>query len=199
MASATAKDAEAFPTIIGHSMGGWVTAAAATRYGSELAGIAVIDTPFQEYPPENVEPPRNSEPHGCDDRSDILTRFRLIPPQSNILPFVTAHVAEESICSRNAQWYWKFDPAVFSMAEADFSSTETDSLEQLLADLQCRAAYLRCEHGVVPPTMAAHIKSMMELRGPFIELPAAGHHPMIDQPLALVAALRTVLEIWSII
>jgi pimeloyl-ACP methyl ester carboxylesterase len=28
---------------------------------------------------------------------------------------------------------------------------------------------------------------------PVVELPATGHHPMLDQPLALVAVLRTLL------
>jgi pimeloyl-ACP methyl ester carboxylesterase len=46
--------------------------------------------------------------------------------------------------------------------------------------------------------MADRIRSMLELRGPFVELAAAGHHPMLDQPLALVATLRTLLEMWSI-
>ncbi len=31
---------------------------------------------------------------------------------------------------------------------------------------------------------------------PVVDLPEAGHHPMLDQPLALVAALRTLLATW---
>ncbi|WP_111511518.1 alpha/beta fold hydrolase [Mycobacterium kyogaense] len=200
LAAGTALNANAFPTVVGHSMGGWVTAAAATRHGAEMAGIAVIDTPLQEHLPDDSHPPRNVHPpRGYYDRADLLARFRLIPPQTDALPFVTNHIAEGSICERDGRWYWKFDPDIFTAAEVEFSTSETDSLERLLAGLQCRAAYMRCEHGVVPTTMSTHIKSVMQLRGPFIELPAAGHHPMIDQPLALVAALRAVLEIWSII
>jgi hypothetical protein len=32
---------------------------------------------------------------------------------------------------------------------------------------------------------------------PIIEVPAAGHHIMLDQPLALVATLRTLLADWD--
>jgi pimeloyl-ACP methyl ester carboxylesterase len=32
---------------------------------------------------------------------------------------------------------------------------------------------------------------------PWVEIPDAGHHVMVDQPLALVAALRTQLEAWQ--
>jgi pimeloyl-ACP methyl ester carboxylesterase len=31
---------------------------------------------------------------------------------------------------------------------------------------------------------------------PFIEIPEARHHVMLDQPLAFVAALRTLLQEW---
>jgi pimeloyl-ACP methyl ester carboxylesterase len=32
---------------------------------------------------------------------------------------------------------------------------------------------------------------------PLIEIPAAGHHIMLDQPIALAAALRTLLSDWD--
>jgi pimeloyl-ACP methyl ester carboxylesterase len=31
---------------------------------------------------------------------------------------------------------------------------------------------------------------------PVVDLPDAGHHPMLDQPLALVTGLRTLLALW---
>jgi hypothetical protein len=46
--------------------------------------------------------------------------------------------------------------------------------------------------------MADQIRSVLQLRGPFVGLAEAGHHPMLDQPLSLVATLRTLLEVWSI-
>jgi pimeloyl-ACP methyl ester carboxylesterase len=57
---------------------------------------------------------------------------------------------------------------------------------------------VRCESGLVPVDMADKIRSVLQLRGPFVELPLAGHHPMLDQPVGLVASLRTLLEMWSI-
>jgi pimeloyl-ACP methyl ester carboxylesterase len=32
---------------------------------------------------------------------------------------------------------------------------------------------------------------------PLIEIPAAGHHVMLDQPIALIAAFRTLLSDWD--
>jgi len=47
--------------------------------------------------------------------------------------------------------------------------------------------YLRCETGLVPAPMAERIRSILQLRGPFVEVAEAGHHLMLDQPLQLVA------------
>jgi pimeloyl-ACP methyl ester carboxylesterase len=199
IAAGTAANPAAQPTIIGHSMGGWVTATAASSFGSAIEGIVVVDTPLQERAPEAGRLQyEGTRPQGYPTFNEIVERFPVIPPQDNMLPFVSDHLAGQSVCQRDGRWFWKFDPAVFAISDSDFGSTELDSLEIMLEDLRCRAAFVRCEHGVVPLAMADHIKSIMQLRGPFVELPDAGHHPMLDQPLALVATLRTFLEVWSI-
>jgi len=40
------------PTVIGHSMGGFVALRAASRYGSRLAGVVAIDSPVHDITPE---------------------------------------------------------------------------------------------------------------------------------------------------
>ena len=49
---------------------------------------------------------------------------------------------------------------------------------------------------MVDERMAADIVASSAVPLPVIELPDAGHHPMLDQPLPLVAALRAVLATW---
>jgi pimeloyl-ACP methyl ester carboxylesterase len=44
--------------------------------------------------------------------------------------------------------------------------------------------------------MAAEMARLVPGGLPVAALPDAGHHPMLDQPLALVAALRTLLAVW---
>jgi pimeloyl-ACP methyl ester carboxylesterase len=68
----------------------------------------------------------------------------------------------------------------------------------MLTEMRCRLGYVRCEAGLVTPAMGERIRSILQLRAPFVELAEAGHHPMLDQPLPLVATLRTLLEFWSI-
>ena len=40
------------------------------------------------------------------------------------------------------------------------------------------------------------MQGLLNRQVPFIEIPEARHHVMLDQPLAFVAALRTLLQEW---
>ena len=92
----------------------------------------------------------------------------------------------------------EFDRAIFAGELFDDEMpTDEEVLEDMMAQMPCRVGYLRCERAG-SPAMADQIRSFLQLRGPFIELAQAGHHPMLDQPLPLVATLRTLLEFWSI-
>jgi pimeloyl-ACP methyl ester carboxylesterase len=115
-----------------------------------------------------------------------------------VLPYVGHHVADESVRRTLKGWIWKFDRTTFDAAWLDAPPAEPETIARTMAELPCRVGYIRCGTGVVPPDMAARIRSILELRGPFIELAEAGHHPMLDQPLPLVATIRTLLEMWSI-
>ena len=49
------------------------------------------------------------------------------------------------------------------------------------------------------PSDEAYSAEMQRLTGgrlPVVDLPDTGHHPMLDQPLALVTGLRTLLALW---
>src|SRR3972149_6613131 len=43
------------PIVVGHSMGGFVTIAAAARYGDRLAGAVILDSPVRRPNPEEEE------------------------------------------------------------------------------------------------------------------------------------------------
>ncbi len=64
------------------------------------------------------------------------------------------------------------------------TADDDDIFEQTIAEIRCRIGYVWCESGLVPaPPMAEKIRAYFQLRGPFVELACAGHHPMLDQPL----------------
>lgn len=186
------------PKIIGHSLGGSVTATAARKCGQQIDSILVIDTPLRERAPEEARLRDRKRQPGYRTRNEIIARFRAVPSQRVTLPYITRHIALDSIRRSSTGWIWKFDPAIFGGNWIPETPNEQELLEDMLAEVSCRLGYLHCEAGLVPHDMAEEIRSMQQLRGPFIELAAAGHHPMLDQPLPLVAAIRTLLEFWSI-
>jgi pimeloyl-ACP methyl ester carboxylesterase len=181
------------PVIIGHSLGGGVALCTAGRYGGSLGGIVVIDTTVYEGPP----PPEMSTPEmgfgrgrTYPTREAILARFRLVPEQP-VLPYVREHIAAWSVTGRgNGEWGWKFDQSLFTKM--------TPQEPPAAPPAGCRVAILRGQHGMMSPEMADRLRGRLGQRAPVVEIPAAGHHVLLDEPLSLVTALRTVLAGWTV-
>jgi len=178
------------PVVIGHSMGGIVTLRLAAMYGSRIEGAVVIDSPLRDRAPEEHAARRQRtfrQLHAYPTREAILARFRPVPDQP-VLGYIAEHVAATSIRQVDGGWIWKWDPAVFSSREVPAGP---------LARLDCRAALFRAEHGILSAEMSDLIYDRLGRVAPVIEIPVAGHHVMLDQPIALVAALRTLLSDWD--
>jgi pimeloyl-ACP methyl ester carboxylesterase len=177
------------PTVIGHSMGGLVTLRAAALFGSGIEGAVVIDAPFREKAPEeNAARERRAfgEPRVYPSREAILARFRPIPDQP-VIGYIADHVAATSIRQVDGGWTWKWDPAVFDRTMPPEPLTRVD----------CRAALFRAEHGILSTELSDVIYDRLGRVAPVIEIPASAHHIMLDQPIALVAAIRTLLSDWD--
>jgi pimeloyl-ACP methyl ester carboxylesterase len=180
-------------------MGGFATGRAAERYRRQIDSIAVIDTPLWDQVPEASRlRNRNQRATGYRSKEEILARFTPVPPQATVLPYIGHHVASESVRRTLKGWVWKFDDTIFDASLFDDQPAEDEQWEQTLAELPCRVGYIRCGAGLVPPDVGEPMRSIFQLRGPFVELAEAGHHPMLDQPLPLVATVRTLPEMWSI-
>ena len=176
------------PVVLGHSMGGWVALTLGVEQPEAVAGVAVIDSPLDRQPPEEQTLREQPRVHRVQPTPEAATaRFRTLPPQDAYLPYVREHVARGSLRAVEGGWTWKFDPAF---------SGNRPLVRQLLPRLAAPAALFRCEHGLVTPDMAAEMVALVPGGLPVVDLPEAGHHPMLDQPLALVTAVRTLLAFW---
>jgi pimeloyl-ACP methyl ester carboxylesterase len=192
MAVAPAAGIAGSPFIIGHSLGGGVALNTAARHGGALAGIVVIDSAVYEGPP----PPEMSAPEmgfgigrTYPSREVILERFRLVPEQE-VLPYVREHIAAWSVTEReNGEWGWKFDQALFAKMSPQVPPSAGPT--------GCRVAIVRAQHGMMSAEMADRLRGRLGQPAPVVEIPAAGHHVLLDQPLSLVAALRAVLGNWT--
>ena len=183
------------PIVVGHSMGGHVAIAVAARFGQELAGAIILDAPVRQPDPESEEGERGrmfKNPKTYPDLETALEHFHLQPPQPKTNDFIVDHIARHSLreVEGGEGWTWKFDPGVFAR--------ERYTTNDYLARTQCRLALM---HGqlsdLVTPEVQSHMEELTGRNAPMIEIPQAYHHIPLDQPLALIAAIRAILADWQ--
>jgi pimeloyl-ACP methyl ester carboxylesterase len=196
VAAAEAGGIDGPAVVVGHSMGGFVTIATAALHADRLSGVIVCDSPV-------TEPDAEVRAHGSRDAfgrlrtyaalDEALARFRTVPPQEHYLDFVVDHVARRSLREVDGGWQWKFDRGVFE----SFGGGMRGIALPYLPEVRCRFALLRSERGLVTEDIGASMYDALGRVAPVIELPEAGHHAMLDQPLLLLTVIRTLLADWD--
>jgi len=178
------------PVMVGHSFGGFVTILAGALFGERLAGTIVLDAPVN--PPDRPgSPPTARAHHHYPTVARALARFRLLPPQKCENMYLLDFVARHSLREIDGGWRWKFDPQIWR----NFSIGD---MAALLRDTKCRIAIFRGENSIpMAPEIGEFMADLLGRSAPVVEIPQAQHHVMLDQPLALVAALRAILADWE--
>ena len=182
--------------VVGHSMGGFVTIATAALHPDHLEGAIVCDSPVTA-PDAEIDAARVGSAFGTPrtyaSPEEALARFRTVPPQDHYLPYVLDHVARRSLRPVEGGWRWKFDRQVFAQFAGGMRSVALPYLPRV----RCRLALLRSEHGLVTEDIGADMYEQLGRVAPVIEIAEAGHHAMLDQPLLLLTALRTLAADWD--
>jgi pimeloyl-ACP methyl ester carboxylesterase len=178
------------PVLVGHSIGGWVAMTAAAKYSGRLLGLITVDSPIR--PLDDDENGRSrylsfGPRHHYRTKHEAALQFRVVPDDPSIAPYLTEHVAANSVTRRGGGWTWKFDPAVFDRPRPEL---------ELLDTITCRFAMLRAEFGLVTPEIGARMSERLGDSTPLVTLAGAGHHVVLGDPLALIAGVRTVLSSW---
>jgi len=197
------------PKIIAHSFGSGVALTAMEMAGQRFGGLIICDLMMMR--PEKLAahfkggggPPgsgRSDRPNKIyPDYDTARGRFVLAPPQPAQQPFLFDYMAYHSLCridDGEAQgWSWKFDPMVFHRNENDMAKWA--HTPQRVVDLPHRLAIIYGENSkLFDSDSAAYLRELGGDHVPMIAIPEAEHHLMLDQPLALVTALRSVLALW---
>jgi pimeloyl-ACP methyl ester carboxylesterase len=204
---AAAEAAELFasatkPVVIAHSFGGVPAVHAAAQGGERLRAVVVIDTPLLSPEMRKAReakrpPPRTPKPHNIyRTLEDALRRFRFLPPQGCENLFIADHIARTSLkqVERSPDgpqgWTWRFDPFLWRNYRRGDPAAD-------LAGAKCPVAIMWGERSqLFDENIIAFIRSIAPAGSPMIAIPEAEHHVMVDQPLALVAALRALLAAW---
>jgi pimeloyl-ACP methyl ester carboxylesterase len=177
-------------TLVGHSFGGRVAVLVAHQYPQLLERALVIDSNigFADQTARHRFAPRPKKVYS--DLKTACDRFRFVPDEPPILPRIMQHLAVHSIKRQADGFVWKYDDALLSninwgrIAEGE-----------LLKEMDLPVDFIAGEFSaVVPPDLANRIgKALHNGRGPIV-IPSAYHHVPVDQPLALVAAMRGLLS-----
>lgn len=192
------------PIVIGHSFGGWVTLGAVERAGERLGGAVVIDSPLGiPDPNEGYVVNRGSASAGPDRGMRLyqtieepISRFRFLPDQPAEHHYLLDYIAREGLRhvenENDAGWTWKFDPHKRGNFEIHFE-------RELLRASRCPLAFIYGEKSAFATGEAVnHLREQARGRSPFFLIPEAHHHLMMDQPIAFISTLRTLLSCWPV-
>ena len=179
------------PEVVAHSFGGFIMLEMLGGLdGERFARGTILDTPIKR-PDADAPRPRfldGNRPHNIyPDLVTALGRFRLAPPQGCENLYIADMIARESLIEVDGGWSWAFDPFLWR----DFRMGDP---EPMLAGARCPLVLMWGDSSaLMPPEVIADMRAKLPADTLAIAIPDAEHHVMIDQPLALVAALRALL------
>ncbi len=173
---------------MGHSFGGFPLMTLANRAGAPLSRAIILDTPFDGNSVGRSERGATARPNRVyATLPEALARFRWEPQQPTRNMFICDFVARKALKQVEGGFTWKFDSAMWR----DFYVERTFDL---LANPICPLAMLWGEKSaLLTPEIVAGMAKHVPAGTPMIAIPEAHHHVMMDQPLALVSALRALL------
>ncbi len=182
------------PVVVGHSFGGFMTMCFGRHYGERISAAVIVDSPVR--PPDvDAEHPRREfgrRKVSYPDFETIVARFRLMPAQDCENDFIVDYIGRHSVMQIDDGWTWKFDLPALGARRFD------EPFGEHLQLMPCRKALIYgAESALLTPEVARHMMHLMGPETPVICMPEAHHHVMLDQPLAFVAALRTLLAGWQ--
>jgi len=197
------------PVYIGHSFGGGQVFFAAANHPDRMHAAILVDTGFGPPPEELAKRQKQMEQvrniPTADRASRVyptveaaLARFRLMPPQPAGNPFIADFIARRSLKRAALEdgsgegWTWRFDPNMWAKLDRTAMSAAPGGVPKVTVPM----AHIYGAQSRIIEGRRSGQPSPLPSRMPEVEIPASHHHIMIDQPLALVSAIRGLLAVW---
>ena len=188
------------PIYVGHSFGGANVFYSATRHPERMRAAILVDTGFGGPPPaeEGFRAPetRPKQNRVYPTLAEALARFRLMPPQSCRNTYIADFIARRSLKRAPAPgggegWTWRFDPQLWN-------KLDRAALNALTAPAGPHApmAHVYGDNSAIIRRFRNEAARRVPSDVPSFVIPDSEHHVMIDQPLALISALRGLLLAW---
>lgn len=172
------------PILIAHSFG--ASPASAALASGWPGGAIIVDSPVDSRTGFRPRVKGRGNSRRFSTIGQALGRFRLIPPQVCANDFMIDFLARKAVRRRDVGWEWSYDPECYVRTD------HCDSRAQLIASGKPLAFIHGRQSDVVTSSVLASQKSDFP-DAPFVGIPECGHHALVDQPLMLLAALRSLL------
>jgi pimeloyl-ACP methyl ester carboxylesterase len=181
------------PTVIGHSFGSVAMMLAAARHSDAFAAAVAVETTLLPLIRVRERPQAAPGERVFADVDAARPRFKLSPPAAAAEPFVLDVVLEGALGpvppAEGEGLTWRLDPQLGQRMTAENVSAETHAIT-------CPLTLLWGEDSTTStPEGRAWLYKRLPPHVRHATIPGAGHHMMLDQPLATVAALRTLLAV----
>jgi pimeloyl-ACP methyl ester carboxylesterase len=199
------------PIYIGHSFGGSQVFFAAASHPERMHAAILVDTGFGGPPPGSEEAKRMERIRNIPtaDRASrvyptleaALARFRFMPPQAAGNLFVADFIARRSLKRAPLEdgsgegWTWRFDPNMWNKLDRSMMNAMAAAGKP---EVKVPLAHIYGDRSVIISRRADGQDMTSPLPDDMVKIaiPDSAHHVMVDQPLALVAALRSLLAVW---
>ena len=179
----------------------------ALRAQRRLGGAVVVDSPLGVPDPEEGytvvkankqdKPGEPFVPRVYSSIAEPICRFRFLPNQPAEHLYLVDYIARQGLRKAKGPdgeegWIWKFDP--------DKGKRFTIHFERdILRAARCPLAFIYGEKSMFAMGDGMnHLRDQARGRSPFVMMPDAYHHLMMDQPIAFVSVLRTLLSCWPV-
>lgn len=182
------------PLIVGHSFGGYMAMCYGNRFRDDVSGIVIVDSPLK---PEDADGDKSErayiKPKSIfPDFETIVSKFKVMPVQPCENAFLMDFIARNSVMENEGGWSWKFDVAARGAAHFD------EPLAEYLKHMSCpKALIYGAESAMLTRETADYMRTLFKPTDPFVCMPEAHHHLMLQHPLGFVAVLRSIFSSWG--
>lgn len=178
--------------VVAHSFGGHMAVKAANLFPDRFGALILVDSGIRhpdDPPPQHMTMMMGGRAKLYPDRQTALARFRLQPPQPCDNAYILEYIARHSLMAVDGGWTWKFDedlPATLKGGER---------VPEDYRNLPVRLGVIYGEKSeLFSRRTLDYMRELIDQEFPAVGVADAQHHVFLDQPLAFVDALRSMLE-----
>ncbi len=175
------------PVLMGHSLGGFVALHYATTVTMNHGAFVIVDIGSRLRPSRTMRLLRSLPPSTYSTEADVYARFRLLPAETWATPELLRYIARHSVRPDHAgHFHLTSDRAAMTRQPCD--------LGPQLARIACPILFIRGQYSRTLSTeRLSHLVHTCP-RATGVEIPQAGHHVFLDQPVAFLDTVTTFLH-----